>query len=57
MKPFNTILSIEDPIAKAAYLMVKLNIRVLPVQENNKVVGVIRMVDIFKDIARLILDD
>ncbi len=57
MKSFDTVLSIEDPIAKAAYLMVKLNIRVLPVKENNKIVGVIRMVDIFKDIAKLILDD
>ena len=43
---------LTDPIAKAAYLMILRDTVVLPVVDNGNVVGVIRMVDIFKQMAQ-----
>ncbi len=41
-----------DPIAKAAYLMILRDTVVLPVVENGNVVGVVRLVDIFEEMAK-----
>ncbi len=57
MKPVKVILTSEDPIAKAAYIMVNLNARVLPVQDKEKIAGVTRMVDVFREISHMVLED
>ncbi len=57
MRPVEAILSSEDPITKAAYMMVKNKIRVLPVHEKGKIVGVIRLTDVFNWISGLIIKD
>ena len=43
--------SLEDPIAKCLYLMLFRDVLVLPVVEEGRVAGVIRLVDIFERIA------
>jgi predicted transcriptional regulator len=55
MSPFNLIVDIEDHILKVAHLMLKHNISLLPVKESEKVVGIVRMHDIFKEITGFVL--
>ncbi len=46
----NTI-SLDDPFAKCAYLLLVEDALILPVVEDEKVIGVVRLVDIFERIA------
>lgn len=43
--------SLEDPIAKCIYLMLFRDVLILPVVEDGRVMGVIRLVDLFEHIA------
>jgi len=43
--------SLDDPIAKCLYLMLFRDVLVLPVVENDQVIGVIRLIDLFERIA------
>jgi len=43
--------SLNDPIAKGLYLMLFGDVLILPVIENEELVGVIRMIDLFNHIA------
>lgn len=43
--------SLNDPIAKCLYLMLFSDLLILPVLENDEVIGVIRMIDLFNLIA------
>ncbi len=46
----------NDPITKAAYLMLRHDLILLPVLENNKkLVGVVRMIEIFDELSNMIL--
>jgi len=45
------MVSLGDPIAKALYIMLFRDVLMLPVVENECVVGVIRLVDLFERIA------
>jgi len=47
----------SDPIAKALFLMIKENVGMMPVIQNNKVVGMIRLSDLFKEISEMVLGD
>ena len=50
-------LSLDDPFGKCVYLMLERNVRMLPVVEaDNRVLGVVRLVDLFQHIARTIKD-
>lgn len=49
--------SIDDPITKAAYLMVIHDISMLPVTEGAELAGVVRMIDVFNQAAHAVLDD
>jgi len=53
--PFNIILDVEDHALKAAHLMLKHDIDLLPVKESEKIAGVVKMHDIFHEIATFIL--
>ncbi len=55
MVPIRATLNATDPIAKAVYVMVQTDMEVLPVMEGGKVVGIIRMIDIFKDLTAEVL--
>lgn len=54
LRPIPTTLSPEDQIMKAVYEMVSLNQSLIPVEEEEEVVGVVRSVDVFHELARLI---
>ncbi len=46
----NTV-SLNDPFAKCAYLLLVEDVLILPVVDDDKVIGVVRLVDIFERIA------
>jgi len=57
MKPVRVSISLEDSVAKAAFLMERRNIQVLPVLENNKrLVGIVRMIEIFREVSSMIIE-
>ena len=57
MSPVQATVTLEDPIAKAAYLLIMTNSRILPVLDKDKVIGVVRLVDVFKEIADVVLQN
>ena len=54
IRPIHTSLGPEDQIMKAVYEMVSLNESLIPVVEENRVVGVLRSVDVFHELALLL---
>ena len=57
MKSVNVSVSPDDSVVKAAFLMERRNIQVLPVLENNKkLVGIVRMMEVFQEVSRGILE-
>jgi CBS domain-containing protein len=55
MSPIKVTVAGDAPIAKALFLMVKENVGLMPVILDNKVAGMIRLSDLFKEISELIL--
>ena len=47
----------DAPIVKALYVMIKENVGLMPVIQDNKVAGMIRLSDLFGEIAQLVLGD
>lgn len=47
----------EDPLTKAAYLLVIHDVSMLPVVEGGNLVGVVRMIDVFNQAAQAVLDE
>lgn len=45
----------DDPVTKAAYLMLRQNTMILPVIDHGKIVGIIRMKEVFEEIAKAVL--
>jgi CBS domain-containing protein len=57
MRPVSVSVSPEDSVVRAAFLMECRNIQVLPVLENNKkLVGIVRMMEVFQEVSRGILE-
>jgi predicted transcriptional regulator len=52
MTLFEDTVRLDDPFAKCAYLMVIKDLMILPVVEDEKAVGVVRLVDVFERIAQ-----
>lgn len=48
--------AIDDPITKAAYLLVIHDVSMLPVLQGTNLVGVVRMIDVFNQAAKAVLD-
>lgn len=57
MGPVPARVGVEDPITKAAYLMVIHDISMLPVTDGAALAGVVRMIDVFNQAASAVLDD
>jgi CBS domain-containing protein len=57
MSPIKVMVSAEDPIAKALFLMIKENVGMMPVMQEKKVAGMIRLSDLFKVISDVILGE
>lgn len=50
-----TRIGIDDPITKAAYLMVIHDTSMLPVVEGKQLAGVVRMIDVFNEASKTVL--
>lgn len=55
MSPFKTTIDSEDSLVKALALMVKEGVERIPVLEDNKVAGLIRLADLFREISGALL--
>ena len=56
MAPIQATIQATDPIIKAAYAMLETDTWIIPVMEANKVVGIARLVDIFKELTTEVLE-
>jgi predicted transcriptional regulator len=54
MCPIETILDADDHLIKAAYEMVSLDLALIPVVQEGQLVGVIRSVDVFDELTKLL---
>jgi CBS domain-containing protein len=57
MAPVPGKVGVDDPITKAAYLLVTHDTSMLPVVDGQMLVGVVRMVDVFNEAAKVVLHD
>jgi len=56
MSEVKTRIDVEDKILKASHIMVHDNVYLLPVMDGEKLIGVIRMGDLFQEITRVIVE-
>ncbi len=54
MRPIEATLDAEDHIGKAIYEMVSLNVSLIPVLHEKQLVGVVRSVDVFRELAKFL---
>lgn len=57
MRPIEAILSADDHVMKAIYEMVALDLSLVPVVDGRELVGVIRSVDAFHEMAQILTSD
>jgi CBS-domain-containing membrane protein len=57
MQPIETILSADDHVMKAVSEMVALDLTLIPVVDQKQLVGVVRSVDAFHELAGLLRDE
>ena len=57
MSPIKITVQGSDPIAKAIFLMIKEGVGMMPVIQDSKVAGMIRLSDLFKEISDMVLGD
>lgn len=57
MSPIKVTVNANDSIGKALFLMIKENVGMMPVMEENKVAGMIRLSDLFRVISDAILGE
>ena len=56
MRPVEASLDYDDHLMKAIYQMVVYSINLLPVMKNRKVVGVVRSVELFHELAKIVIE-
>jgi len=54
MRPIETILSANDLVMRAAQEMVALDVNLIPVLKDGHLVGIVRSVDVFQDLAQIL---
>ena len=57
MCPIQVTVDAGAPVAKALYLMIQENVGFLPVMQAGKVAGMIRLSDLFNEVAQVVLGD
>jgi predicted transcriptional regulator len=57
MSPIKVTVNAEDSIAKALALMIKEDVGMMPVMQDNKVAGMVRLSELFQEISKIILGD
>ena len=55
MTPITVTLNVDDQIIKAVFNMAKIEVGVIPVLENNAVVGVVTVDELFKVVATIVI--
>jgi Mg/Co/Ni transporter MgtE len=56
MAPIRATIKVTDSIVKAAFTMLQTDTWIIPVMEDNKVAGIARLVDIFKELTTQVLE-
>ena len=56
MGPIKVSVKADDSLVKALFLMVKENVGMMPVMEDNRVVGMVRLTDLFLEVSQAILE-
>lgn len=57
MSPIKITVDAQDPLAKAIYLMIKENVGMMPVMQDHKIAGIIRLSDLFTEISKMVLGE
>lgn len=57
MSPIRVTVNADDPIVKAVFLMIKENVGMMPVMKDQKVVGMIRLSELFTEISKVVLGE
>ncbi|MFP3867905.1 MAG: HPP family protein [Desulfobacteraceae bacterium] len=57
MSPIKVTVQADSSIAKAIFLMIKENVGMMPVLQDNKVVGIIRLSELFTEVSGMVLGD
>jgi len=57
MSPIKVTVNADDPISKALALMIRENVGMMPVMQDNRVAGMIRLSDLFGVISQAVLGD
>jgi len=55
MSPIKVMVNSGDPITKPLYLMIKENVGLIPVTQGDKVVGMLRLSDLFAEVSKMVL--
>jgi len=55
MSPITTMVDVNDHLAKIIYKMINRDLNLIAVSRDDKVVGVVRSVDVFHEVANLLL--
>lgn len=56
MSPISTMVDVKDNLAKIIYKMVSRDLNLIAVSREDKLVGVVRSVDVFHEVASLLLE-
>jgi CBS domain-containing protein len=57
MSPIKVTIQGSDAIAKAVFMMIQANVGMMPVVQDSKVAGMIRLSDLFTEITKLVLGE
>lgn len=57
MSPIRITVDAQDAIVKALYMMIKENVGMIPVMQDKKVAGIVRLSDLFTEISKVVLGD
>ncbi|MFH1488830.1 MAG: CBS domain-containing protein [Pseudomonadota bacterium] len=57
MSPIKVTVNADDPISRALYLMIQEYVGRMPVMEGRRVVGIIRLNDLFSEITNMVLSE
>ena len=57
MSPIKVTIQGNDLLAKSIFMMIQENVGMMPVVQDGKVTGMVRLSDLFKEISDLVLGD
>ncbi|MBM4295684.1 MAG: CBS domain-containing protein [Deltaproteobacteria bacterium] len=57
MSPIKATVNAGDPITKALFLMIKEHVGIIPVMQDNRVAGMLRLNDLFAEISKTVLGE